>query len=73
MAVYAEFFHADAAGGLHVACGDRSVVRLDERLSRCNLIAQAASECHRQGYNGYRLIKGDRLLVAAPASSIERA
>lgn len=70
--IYAEFHDFDLAGNLVSACGDRSVIHLDGRLSHFNLYRVAADVCKRRGFVAYRILKGDRLLSAAPVSPVVR-
>lgn len=41
------------------ACGDRAVVILDGREHRTTHHAIARVECHKRGYAGYRLYRGE--------------
>ena len=50
------------------ACGDRSIVIIDARLSKENIGAIAAKTCKERGYCGYRIFKGDSILNGKPIS-----
>lgn len=50
------------------ACGDRSVVILDARLSNENIGRIARNECAKRGYVGYCIFKGYSFTRSAPIS-----
>lgn len=72
MKYHAEFHHIDLAGNLVPACGDRSVVILDGRISSEAMHAIAADECDKRGYVAYRIMRGDRFTTATLASRVIR-
>ena len=62
---WAEFYRLETrpyANVWNAAIGDRSIIRLDGRLSSANRHAIAAAECRKRGYDGYHLTRGDNLL-----------
>lgn len=59
MKYHAEFFQIDLAGKLSPACGDRSVIILDGRISEHSMRCIAADECKRRGYVAYRVNRGE--------------
>lgn len=79
MTTYAEFYHNSTGyidgtippqfSAEHIkpipACGDRSIIWLDGRMSRCNMHYIAAEECAKRGFIGYKLIKGESLSNAS--------
>lgn len=80
--IYAQFFHIgtgfvpgsippqfdDAYKRPIEACGDRSVVVIDARLSAETIASIARAECVKRGYVGYRIFKGDSLTRSSPIS-----
>ena len=72
MKYHAEFHHIDLAGNLVPACGDRSVVILDGRVTSEAMHAIAADECDKRGYVAYRIMRGDRFTTATAASRVIR-
>lgn len=70
MTYYAFFHHRDLSGTLTEACGDRSVISIDGRLSDRNLHAIAADECKRRGFCAYRIHAGDNLARAVPRGKL---
>jgi hypothetical protein len=66
MATYAQFY----SGKPVEACGDRSVIRLDGRVSQLRQETIAEAECRRRGFIAWQLIKGDSLLSAKPITKI---
>jgi len=51
---FAEFYRAPGQPGV----GDRSVIILDGRMSRHNMVTIARVECKKRGYNGFRIRYG---------------
>lgn len=71
MATYAQFYTAGFYSGKPVAaCGDRSVIRLDGRVSQLRQETIAEAECRRRGFIAWQLIKGDSLLSAKPITKV---
>ena len=67
MKTFVEFFIVGSVTGeLIGACGDRSVIRLDGRMSRLSMETIAENECRKRNYVAWRLIKGPSLLRAKP-------
>lgn len=59
MKYHAEFFYRNLNGDLASACGDRSVIILDGRISSVAMHAISADECKKRGYLAYRINKGE--------------
>jgi hypothetical protein len=69
--VFAQFFSlALDPIRLVEACGDRSVVRIDGRISQLKQELIAEEECRRRHYSGWQLIKGPSLLRAKPITKV---
>lgn len=72
MKVYAEFYHlstgyidntippkfCDKERVPILACGDRSLIRLDARTTLENQEYIASIECKKRGYIGYKILRG---------------
>ena len=52
------------------ACGDRSVIIIDARLSRATIGQIAAAECVKRGYAAWRIFKGDSFTRSSPICQI---
>ena len=52
------------------ACGDRSVVIIDARLSRDTIGQIAAAECVKRGYVAWRIFKGETFTRSQPISQL---
>jgi hypothetical protein len=60
--IYAQFYQKSAISDETIeACGDRSVIIIDGRLSKFNQMAIATGECSKRGYIAWRLFSGDFL------------
>lgn len=70
MQYYAIFHQRDLSGAIVEALGDRSVVRLDGRMSDASMRAVAADECKKRGYVAWHIAKGDRLLDVTPVTRV---
>ena len=79
MKVYAQFFNMsrgtwpdfkEDSKRLIEACGDRSVIQVDARLTDCNIRQIAHDECIKRKYLAYQIMKGSSLLNAKPVSDI---
>lgn len=70
MKIYAEFGCIED-GEFVKACGDRSVIRIDARVSIDEIHYIARRECADRHFPSYQLVGGDRYLDAAPISHPE--
>lgn len=79
MKVYAQFFNMSCgtwpdfkedSKRLIEACGDRSVIQVDARLTAGNIRQIARDECIKRKYLAWQLLKGSSLLNAKPVSDI---
>lgn len=70
MKIYAEFGRVEN-GEFIKACGDRSVARIDARVSIAEIHYIARRECADRRFQSYQLVGGDRYLDAAPISHPE--
>ena len=79
MKVYAQFFtmscgtwpdFKEETKSLIEACGDRSVINIDARLTQCNIHQIAQEECIKRKYLAYQVLKGSSLLDAKPVGDI---
>ena len=79
MKVFAQFFNMscgtwpdfkEESKRLIEACGDRSVIQVDARLTDCNIRQIARDECIKRKYLAWQLLKGTSLLDAKPVSDI---
>ena len=52
------------------ACGDRSVIIIDARLSRDTIGQIAAAECVKRGYMAWRIFKGETFTRSQPISQL---
>ena len=52
------------------ACGDRSVIIIDARLSRATIGQIAAAECVKRGYAAWRIFKGETFTRSQPISQL---
>ena len=69
--IYAQFYQKSAINDdIIEACGDRSVIIIDGRLSRENIGKIAAHECERRGYMAWRIFRGETLNRSNPVSGI---
>ena len=75
--IYAQFYQRSAldADGqkclpLIEACGDRSVIIYDGRLRRADIGRDAAMECAKRGYAGWRIHKGETFTRSVPVSEL---
>lgn len=57
--IFAQFFRTDLNGNLSEACGDRSVIIVDGRLSLNSKRELAARECKARGFEAWQLFTGD--------------
>jgi len=70
---YAQFYQKGiVSGNLIEACGDRSVIKIDARLTFHNQHAIAREECEKRGFIGYQLLQGNHLLSAEPVAGLQR-
>ena len=51
------------------ACGDRSIIQIDGRLTRQTMGEIAKAECIKRGYVAWQIIGGNHLLDAKPLHS----
>lgn len=59
MKYYAQFFqYGVLSGKLIEACGDRSVIILDGRISKQTMGEISAKECEKRGYVAWQIHKG---------------
>ena len=79
MKVYIQFFNMscgpwpdfkEESKELIEACGDRSVINIDARLTQCNIRQIAEHECIKRKYLAYQVLKGSSLLNAKPVGNI---
>jgi hypothetical protein len=71
MKYYAQFYQKGVMSGNTIeACGDRSVIILDGRMSRQSMGEIAAKECAKRGFIAWRVFKGDRFDSANPVSQL---
>ena len=79
MKVYIQFFNMscgtwpdfkEETKRLTEACGDRSVINIDARLTNCNIHQIAQAECIKRKYLAYQVLKGISLLDAKPVGDI---
>ena len=75
MKVYAQFFTMSCgtwpdSKRLIEACGDRSVINIDARLTDCNIRQIARDECIKRKYLAWQLLKGSSLSDAKPVGQI---
>ena len=79
MKVYAQFFNMSCgtwpdfkedSKRLIEACGDRSVIQVDARLTDCNIRQIARDECIKRKYIAWQLLKGSSLSDAKPAGQL---
>ena len=79
MKVYAQFFtmscgtwpeFKEESKRLIEACGDRSVISIDARLTDCNIRQIAHDECIKRNYLAWQLLKGSSLSDAKPTGQI---
>lgn len=70
--IYAQFFQKSAIDPSKTieACGDRSVIIIDGRLSTATIGEIAASECAKRGYIAWQIFKGDAFTRSKPVSQI---
>lgn len=61
MKYFAQFFHHSAIDKSKIieACGDRSVIILDGRISENTMRAIAAEECRKRGYVAWQIHRGN--------------
>lgn len=57
---WAQFYHK-RDGRWVEAVGSFGIIRIDARLSRMNMHAIARVECRKRKYDGYQLMRGNRL------------
>ena len=67
--IYAEFYNRTPTG-FQAACGDRSVIILDGRISKPVQGAIAAEECRKRGYAAWRIFKGKSFTRSAAISQL---
>ena len=79
MKVYVQFFNMSCgtwpdfkedSKRLIEACGDRSVIQVDARLTDCNIRQIARDECIKRKYLAWQILKGSSLSDAKPVSYI---
>ena len=68
--IYAQFYHYDLGGNLAEACGDRSVVIIDARLSNTTVGKIAEEECRKRGYEAWAVFRGESLMNGGRVSEI---
>ena len=61
MAWYAFFYNEVSKNKYEMACGDRSVVRLDNRRSFAKMLEFGGDEGHKRGYDAFALHEGTLL------------
>ena len=69
---YIQFYQPSAINpaDLIEACGDRSVVILDGRLSRFHMGQIAQTECERRKYAAWRIFRGESFTRSLPISQL---
>ena len=69
---YAQFYQRSAINPADIieACGDRSIIILDDRCSRQRMGETAAAECVKRGYVAWRIFKGEAFTRSAPVSQL---
>ena len=81
MKVYVQFFNMscgtwpdfkEETKRLIEACGDRSVIQVDARLTKCNIHQIAQEECIKRNYLAWQVMKGNSLLDAKPVGDITK-
>lgn len=79
MKVFAQFFNMSCGAWpefkedskrLIEACGDRSVIQVDARLTDCNIRQIAHDECIKRNYLAWQLLKGSSLSDAKTVGQI---
>ena len=71
MIIHAEFYHKGVmTGELIPACGDRSVVIIDGRVTTDTQHDIARTTCKTNGFLAYRLMRGERFTTATPTTDI---
>lgn len=79
MKVFAQFFNMSCgtwpefkedSKRLIEACGDRSIISIDARLTDYNIRQIARDECIKRKYLAWQLLKGTSLSDAKPVSDI---
>jgi len=67
---YAEFYSSTNENRIILACGDRSVIRLDGRLAVKNMRKIAEQECIKRNFVAWRIIMGPSLLRCKPVTVV---
>lgn len=68
---FAQFYQKSAIGPEIIeACGDRSVIILDGRMSRANMGLIAKEECLRRGYLAWSIFRGEAFTRSTRISQI---
>ena len=72
--VFAQFYNRGVITKteLFEACGDRSVVIYDGRLSKSTIRNDARRECIKRGYAGFAIFRGETFTRCSRISEIER-
>lgn len=69
--IYAQFFQKSAISDkITEACGDRSVVIIDGRLSANHVAQIARQECKKRGYLAWQIFKGESFTRSRAISSM---
>lgn len=72
MKYWAFFYHIDpVAGGYLEGIGDRSVIRLDGRMSIRRMRKIAAQACKERKYDGYSIERGTSLLHTFAMTTVQ--
>jgi hypothetical protein len=68
---FAQFFHKSAISDEIIeACGDRSVITLDGRLSKQTMGEISAIECKKRGYLAWQVWQGESFTRSKPVSQL---
>jgi hypothetical protein len=70
--IFAQFYQHSATdpNTLVKACGDRSVVSIDDQLERRTIGRIAAEECAKRGYTAWRIFEGESIIQSHPVSKL---
>lgn len=69
---YVQFYQKSAISSeLIEACGDRSVIMYDGRISPSMIHDDAMRECKKRGYLAWRIFKGQSFTTSRPTSDIK--
>ena len=71
MATFTLFFTKNVISGEPIeACGDRSAIRLNGRMSRHNQELVSEQECRKRGYIAWQIVKGPTLTRSVPVTKV---